>query len=341
MNEVKRRAEWTGLVIADAIALQWLRPDWVRLVRDLAAPHRWLDRVGADRAVLSLATAALWCVALWLAVGLGFLAASSLPGPAGAAARRAAARLLPRIMLRAVAGAAGLGVILAPIAPIGAGAKTLGAPLTAGAVPAPGWPTDPNEAPRARVGWPTNPSDAGTNAQPPTATRGPTESRQPTRETNPATPPRDVSTTSRPATRSDPPGARATSRPATRPDPASPRPTSLPATPPDARGAQATSGPAAPRSMPKARRATPTPADGHADRAHRAPSPGDKPVRVRPGDSVWLIAAQRLGANASDAQIAAEWPRWYADNRPVIGPDPSLIQPGQLLRAPAAPDTTR
>jgi nucleoid-associated protein YgaU len=55
---------------------------------------------------------------------------------------------------------------------------------------------------------------------------------------------------------------------------------------------------------------------------------------VQPGDSLWLIAARRLGPDASDEQIAANWPRWYAANRAAIGDDPSLIEPGQVLHAP-------
>jgi nucleoid-associated protein YgaU len=59
-------------------------------------------------------------------------------------------------------------------------------------------------------------------------------------------------------------------------------------------------------------------------------------VRVRAGDSLWLLAARRLGPHADARQIGAEWPRWYAANRAVIGPDPSLIVAGQVLHAPAA-----
>jgi nucleoid-associated protein YgaU len=57
---------------------------------------------------------------------------------------------------------------------------------------------------------------------------------------------------------------------------------------------------------------------------------------VRPGDSLWLIAAHRLGPTATDADVAVTWPRWYAANRAVIGADPDLIRPGQLLSAPHA-----
>lgn len=57
-------------------------------------------------------------------------------------------------------------------------------------------------------------------------------------------------------------------------------------------------------------------------------------VVVRRGDSLWDIAARHLGPTASAEAVAAEWPRWYAANRDVIGPDPDLIHPGQRLRPP-------
>jgi hypothetical protein len=76
--------------------------------------------------------------------------------------------------------------------------------------------------------------------------------------------------------------------------------------------------------------------------AHRA-QPVSRPqhtadqsaVQVRRGDSLWLIAARRLGAHPRPAEIAASWPRWYAANRAVIGTDPDLILPGQVLTEPA------
>jgi nucleoid-associated protein YgaU len=58
-------------------------------------------------------------------------------------------------------------------------------------------------------------------------------------------------------------------------------------------------------------------------------------VRVRPGDSLWLIASRRLGDDATPRAVVREWHRWYAANRAIIGPDPSVIRPGQTLRAPA------
>jgi hypothetical protein len=64
-------------------------------------------------------------------------------------------------------------------------------------------------------------------------------------------------------------------------------------------------------------------------------------VTVRTGDSLWSIAAAHLGHDASAAAIATAWPRWYAENRHVIGNDPSLIRPGQRLRPPDPPATDR
>jgi nucleoid-associated protein YgaU len=63
---------------------------------------------------------------------------------------------------------------------------------------------------------------------------------------------------------------------------------------------------------------------------------GDAPVEVvvRRGDSLWSIAAQHLGPDASDAQIARAWPAWFESNRGVIGDDPDLLRPGQVLHAP-------
>lgn len=66
-----------------------------------------------------------------------------------------------------------------------------------------------------------------------------------------------------------------------------------------------------------------------------APQPSaDHYVRVRPGDTLWDIAARGLPSGATAAAIARAWPRWYRANRQLIGPDPSLIRPGTRLRVP-------
>ncbi|WP_371407554.1 hypothetical protein OHA10_18910 [Kribbella sp. NBC_00662] len=78
------------------------------------------------------------------------------------------------------------------------------------------------------------------------------------------------------------------------------------------------------------------PADGAPTRYTEVRAGGAVRVVVRGGDSLWGLAARELGAGASDEAIAARWPQWYAANRQVIGDDPDLILPGQVLRVPPA-----
>jgi nucleoid-associated protein YgaU len=65
-------------------------------------------------------------------------------------------------------------------------------------------------------------------------------------------------------------------------------------------------------------------------------SSGRDSVVVRAGDTLWTIAARHLGPDPSDAMVTAAWHEWYVANRAVIGPDPSVIHPGQQLLAPAS-----
>jgi nucleoid-associated protein YgaU len=67
--------------------------------------------------------------------------------------------------------------------------------------------------------------------------------------------------------------------------------------------------------------------------------PADEVVVLR-GDTLWSIAARHLGPTATGAEITAEWHRWLATNRDVIGADADLILPGQELRAPASSRAT-
>ena len=66
---------------------------------------------------------------------------------------------------------------------------------------------------------------------------------------------------------------------------------------------------------------------------------GPRTIVVRPGDSLWTIAARELGPHATRTAIGRRWPRWYAANAKRIGPDPSLIRPGQHLVRPTDPIT--
>ncbi len=63
-------------------------------------------------------------------------------------------------------------------------------------------------------------------------------------------------------------------------------------------------------------------------------------VRVRPGDTLWAIAARSLPDSASDADVAAATVAWHRANLDVIGADPDLIVPAQLLAPPSGEDLT-
>ncbi|HLZ36352.1 MAG TPA: LysM peptidoglycan-binding domain-containing protein, partial [Mycobacteriales bacterium] len=73
---------------------------------------------------------------------------------------------------------------------------------------------------------------------------------------------------------------------------------------------------------------------GGAPAAPRTPALSTRTVVVRRGDTLWSIAARRVGGTPSNAEVARAWPRWYAANRAVIGRDPNLLHPGDRLRPP-------
>ena len=57
-------------------------------------------------------------------------------------------------------------------------------------------------------------------------------------------------------------------------------------------------------------------------------------LRVRVGDSLWRLAAERLPASRSAADVDRAWRHLYACNRTTVGPDPDLLHPGIRLRVP-------
>lgn len=65
------------------------------------------------------------------------------------------------------------------------------------------------------------------------------------------------------------------------------------------------------------------------------PAGTDEQVTVQPGDSLWRIAADSLGPQATASDIDNAWRAWYFVNQEVIGDDPDVIEAGQSLRAPA------
>jgi nucleoid-associated protein YgaU len=69
-------------------------------------------------------------------------------------------------------------------------------------------------------------------------------------------------------------------------------------------------------------------AQGPAGRAESA----ERRVVVQHGDSLWSLAEHDLHASASDRQVGDRCRAIYRRNRGVIGPDPDLIRPGQVLK---------
>ena len=64
---------------------------------------------------------------------------------------------------------------------------------------------------------------------------------------------------------------------------------------------------------------------------------------VAKGECLWRIARGHLvahGMSATGAEVSRLWRAIYAENRAVIGADPDLILPGQILTIPGDPDGT-
>lgn len=125
--------------------------------------------------------------------------------------------------------------------------------------------------------------------------------------------------------------------PLTRP----PRETAPPAAPASSRSGSSPAAPSPAAPSPAAPRpVVPSPA-AHASGRHAPPDAtavgtgGTRTVVVRRGDTLWSISAEHLGPDAGDLDVALAWPRWYAANRAVIGPDPDVLLPGQVLRVPS------
>ena len=143
-----------------AVTLVVFRPDLAQLRRAVDDPHRWLDVTGVDQAAAVVAGLGLRLLALRVAAGFIAALVGLVPGSVGAVADRLSGLLLPAILRRAVAAAAGVGVMLAPVA---AGAHEIGSPgrvqygsATAvppgHSIPAPAWPTGAAPSPSSASG---------------------------------------------------------------------------------------------------------------------------------------------------------------------------------------------
>jgi Tfp pilus assembly protein FimV len=71
---------------------------------------------------------------------------------------------------------------------------------------------------------------------------------------------------------------------------------------------------------------------------HRPMAPSHRATHtVEPGDSLWRIARGLLssdGGSPTGSDISDLWRSIYELNRDVIGDDPNLIHPGQVLQLP-------
>jgi nucleoid-associated protein YgaU len=312
------------LAALDITALTELSPHWEALRRHAAYAHAWL-RSDPDAAVAQVFGAVLWLIAAWLALALAVAVFAGRQDWAGRVAVAVQRRLVPAVLYRVVASAMGIGVAIAPgvasaapssgqsPAPAMPGTGVSGTGVSGTAITAPAWPTDaaamptsPAVPPISAPAWPTQPT-TGPVTLAPAASAVPGASSRP-----PATAPVPLLRgTSHAGT------APAHSGPTLSPAPHEAVPSGDPSGDPSGHP---------PRRAGTGRAGMPTPPN--------RPSPDA--VTVRAGDSLWLIAARRLGPHPGAAQVVAEWPRWYAANRAAIGPDPDLIRPGQVLHAPAA-----
>jgi nucleoid-associated protein YgaU len=274
-----------------------------------ADPQGWLDRVGPDAAAVAASGLVCWAMLLWVTAGLLLLVGAALPGAAGRAAEAIAGRVVPAAVRRMATLA--LGASLGTATVVGTAAADQTPAATAHAAqpllvvshvlayqPEPG-SLDPPD-----VDWPLG--------------QGPVEP-----------PPQSCDGSATPMHTGPVPGA------AAEPGLTTAATASLAAPGSPASDGSTRSGP------------VPVPASTtKQERPETAPRSDDRPcgarletrsVVVERGDSLWLIAARRLGPQASAAETAREWPRWYAMNRHVIGDEPDFIRPGQTLVAPGPP----
>ncbi len=58
-------------------------------------------------------------------------------------------------------------------------------------------------------------------------------------------------------------------------------------------------------------------------------------IAVHPGDCLWSLVESHLGYGATIAEVSNEVDRWWEANAEVIGADPDLLIPGQVLVVPS------
>jgi resuscitation-promoting factor RpfA len=263
-----------------------------------------------DDVLLAIAGLASWVLLGWFTLVAGLALMSRSAGRSGRIAPALLATLAPRALRTVLATAVGVGSVAALTAcapaatsnarPVTTVAALLADPSVSAEPDLPGWPD-------VALDWPaTTPADP-TSASPPGESAALTSATSTTSTTVPGAP-SELSTSAAtvPDAAAEQPSAPAETPPPPTPIvPTSPAPSAADATPSDA--------------------ATPPAA---------APTASPEVVVVLAGDTLWAIAADHLPAGATDADIDAAWPDWYAANRAQIGDDPDLILPGWQLTTP-------
>ncbi|MFH5824133.1 LysM peptidoglycan-binding domain-containing protein [Georgenia sp. AZ-5] len=302
------------LLAGTAVALLLARRAWesVAGLRHAAATPGALAPTHLDdlvaTGVLTLGAGLAAWYALTAAVILGLRVCRGDAGPlVSAAVRRWGAPGLRRAVLGSAAAGVSIALAMAPAAaaPPSADAPTATAPpevwgTETGGVADLGWgaPVDPGEPGSPESAGPPAPPPAPAEGAPhPVPPLGTATAEAPTRHPAPEPVPRHAGTPTKKA-------------PLPAPLAASPEPAPLAASP------------------------EPTPLAASPEPAPPGAPASSSTHTVTAGESLWSIAALHLGARASEEQIAAAWPRWYAANEDVVGPDPDLIRPGQRLLAP-------
>ena len=271
----------------------------------------------AEQAVLLAASVLVWLLLLWSIAVAGALTAAGLPGLPGRCGRILLRRIAPAAASRLLAAAVGVSLIAgtsACAAPWAAGISQPGGSTETSSLAANGTTTDTPPAPSITIDWPDT-FDNATNLA-----REATPLPALTPETTPstplaATPPSTTSVSPAPEETTPQPTAAA---PTSAADQAAPAPIDSPPT-----------GTALTGTLPIGTAPT-----GTAPPDTAPTGAGRVTVTVRPGDSLWSIASAAMQAPATPADIDAAWRAWYATNEAVIGSDPNLIEPGQLLLPP-------
>jgi hypothetical protein len=297
-----------GLVCAIASLIR-LAPSPLRLTSTLDAVSA--GSAPAEAGVVALVALVGWLCATWLLLAVALTAVGLAPGVVGCVSGHAARRVTPRVVRRAVEAAFGLSVVAGSLSPVAAYAD-------------PPVPFESASPVLGDVGPFDRPVTVGSRAARPTA-----------RPAKPALTPAPTPTASRPVTSVLPSGT---------PSPVVPPATSfLVVVPADSPSPGTSDSPVShrPSERPQVDRPAGSPASADLLTGRPAAVDADEFVVVRRGDTLWSLAAARLRPSATPAEIDAEWRRWYAANRAVVGADPDLILPGQRLRAPGTPSTTQ